>query len=196
MFPKAELKKNDKNARIIIIIVSAIIFIGITILSKVEIGKNMDFNSHIFASLNATINSIVTLMLIAGLIAVKNKKYNTHKNIMKTCIFLSILFLLSYIAHHLFAGETRYGDYDGNGIVSEIEKEKAGQSRYAYLFLLLTHIPLAGIILPVILFTAYRALSGDYTAHKKLARIAWPLWFYVTLSGVIIYLMIEPFYKG
>ena len=195
MFPKPELVKNDKRARIIIIFLSILIFIGITALSQVEVSQSLPFNIHVFATINAWINTTVAICLILALIAVKRKAYNTHKNIMKLCIVLSICFLISYIAHHLFAGETRFGDADMNGIVSADEKLAVGNTRTLYFILLLTHIPLAGIILPLILFTAYRALTGEYTRHKKLARIAWPIWFFVAVSGVIIYWMIRPYYN-
>ena len=108
---------------------------------------------------------------------------------------LSVLFLISYIAHHLLAGETKFGDINHDGIISIDEKALAGNIRMLYYFILITHIPLAAIILPFILFTAYRALTGEYDKHKKLVRITWPVWFYVAVSGVIVYLMISPYYN-
>ena len=117
-----------------------------------------------------------------------------HRNIMMTAMVLSVLFLVSYICHHLFAGETKFGDLDHNGIVTEAEKAAAGSVRMLYYFLLITHIPLAGIILPFILFTAYRALIGEWRAHRRLARITWPIWFYVAISGVLVYILISPYY--
>ena len=95
-------------------------------------------------------------------------------------LILSVLFLVSYIAHHLLAGETKFG---GVGAIKTI-----------YLLILFTHIVLAAIILPFILFTAYRALTADFPAHKKLAKYTWPLWFYVAVTGPIVYLMISPYY--
>ncbi len=189
------IQKNDKKARIFIITVSVIVFAVVAILSKVKLDVELPFNVHMFATIEAVINSLVCICLVAGLIAVKQQNYLLHKRIMVTAIVLSFFFLLSYIAHHVFAGETKYGDLDHNGILSPDEKETAGGIRTLYYFLLLTHIPLAAIILPFILFTAYRALAGDYEKHKKLTRITWPLWFYVAVSGVIIYLMISPYYN-
>ena len=113
---------------------------------------------------------------------------------MLTAIVLSVFFLISYIAHHLLAGDTKFGDIDHNGILSENEKALAGNARIGYYVLLFTHIPLAAIILPFILFTAYRSSIGEYERHKKLARITWPIWFYVAVSGVWVFLMIHPFY--
>lgn len=114
---------------------------------------------------------------------------------MLTAISMSVLFLLSYIAHHLLAGDTKYGDLNHDGIVSLGEKALAGNLRMIYYFILITHIPLAAIILPFILFTAYRALTGEYDKHKRLVRITWPVWFYVAVTGVIVYLMISPYYN-
>jgi putative membrane protein len=191
------LKKNDKTAKRLIIIVSVIVFAAVTVLGKYNLAGQdiLPFNPRIFATLNAFINGTVSILLIAGLLTAKGKNYLTHKNIMLLAMFLSILFLVSYIGHHLFAGETAYGETDGIKGLSEAEKIAAGETRNYYLVLLLTHIPLAGLALPFILWAAYRALTGEYALHKKMVRWVWPVWFYVAVSGVIIYFMISPYYK-
>ncbi len=194
-FPRPVIKKNDLQARILIWAVSIIAFLGIAFLSGAKLNIRVNFDPHIFAAFNAVINSIVAILLVLALIAVKSKRYLLHKRIMLTAIILSVLFLISYVCHHLLSGETKFGDLNHDGIVSLDEKNLAGSLRYVYYFILLTHIPLAGIILPFILFTAYRALSGNYEKHKKLARITWPIWFYVALSGVAVYLLISPYYN-
>lgn len=188
------LKKDDRKARIFILTVSVIVFAAVVVLSKVKVNLELPFNVHVFATANAVINSLVTVCLLAGLIAVKRKNYAGHKRIMMAAIVLSVLFLVSYIAHHLLAGETKFGDLNHNGLLEETERLEAGSIRLVYYFLLLTHIPLAAIILPFILFTAYRALTGEYDKHRKLTRYTWPLWLYVACSGVIIYWMIAPYY--
>lgn len=193
-FPIPVFEKNDRSARMLIWSASIIVFIGIAFLSRVKLNLSLNFDPHIFATINAGINSIVAFLLIAGLITVKSKNYIAHKKIMLAAISLSVLFLISYVCHHLFSGETKYGDLNHDGILSPDEKTLSGSLRYVYYFILITHIPLAGIILPFILFTAYRALSGDYSKHKKLARITWPIWFYVAVTGVVVYLMISPYY--
>jgi putative membrane protein len=192
--PKPVLKKNDKGAKVFIWAVSIIVFMAVAFLTKVKLNANLGFNPHIFAAINAMINSIVAVLLLVALLAVKSKRYLLHKNIMLAAIILSVLFLISYICHHLLTGDTKYGDINHDGILSLDEKTLAGSMRYIYYFILITHIPLAGIILPFILFTAYRALTGDYEKHKKLVRITWPIWFYVAVSGVVVYLMISPYY--
>lgn len=187
--------KNDRRASVLILSFSAIVFVIITFLSRYKLDVKLGFDVHLFAKLNAVINSIVALLLIAGLLAVKRLKYATHKKIMLTAMVFSILFLVSYICHHLFAGETRFGDVDHDGIVTEAEKAAVGSTRMIYYILLGTHIPLAGIILPFILFTAYRGMIGEWAGHRKLARITWPIWLYVAITGVIVYLMISPYYS-
>lgn len=192
--PQPVLKKNEKTARILIWSVSIIVFIGIAVLSGIKLNVQIGFDPHVFATFNAIVNSLVAILLIAALISVKRKNYLLHKKIMITAIILSVLFLISYVCHHLLSGETRFGDLNHDGIVSLDEKVLAGSLRYVYYAILITHIPLAGIILPFILFTAYRALSGDYQKHKKLARITWPIWLYVAVSGVVVYFLISPYY--
>ncbi len=189
------LTKNDKKAKLLIYTVSIVVFAAVFFLSQFKLNVHLGFDVHVFAKANAMINSMVAVLLLAGLFTAKQKKYELHKKIMLTAILLSVLFLLSYIAHHLFAGDTKYGDLNHDGILSVDEKALAGNLRIVYYFILITHIPLAGIILPFILFTAYRALIGEYEQHKKLVRITWPVWFYVAVTGVVVYLMISPYYN-
>ena len=191
---QATLKKNDKKAKLFIFTVSFVVFIAVALLSKFKLNVDPGFDVHVFAMINAIINSCVMLLLGAGLVTALKKMHVWHKRIMLTAICLSILFLVSYIAHHVLAGETKFGDIDHDGILSDDEKFRAGTMRMVYYFILLTHIPLAAIMLPFILFTAYRALTGEYAAHKKLVRFTWPLWFYVAFTGIMVYLMISPYY--
>ncbi len=188
------IAKNDPKAKMLIWIVSIVVFVAVAFLSKYKLDFYPGFNPHLFATVNAVINTMVAILLVGGLFAVKQKKYALHKKLMITAILLSVLFLISYIGHHLLAGDTRYGDSNHDGIVSDIEKLQAGGLRTFYYIILITHIPLAAVILPFILFTAYRALIGEYERHKKLVRITWPIWFYVAISGVIVYYMISPYY--
>ena len=189
------LAKNDKKAKVFIFTVSIVVFAAVVFLSKYKLEADLGFDVHVFAKANAVINSMVAVLLLGGLFAVKQNKYLLHKKVMLTAISLSVLFLVSYIAHHLLAGDTKYGDINHDGMLSVDEKTLAGNMRMFYYFILLTHIPLAAIILPFILFTAYRALTGEYDKHKKLVRITWPVWFYVAITGVIVYLMISPYYN-
>lgn len=188
------LAKNDKQANWLILVFSFVVFAAVVLLSRIKLDVDLGFDVHFFAQLNAFINSIVSLLLLAGLSVVKQGKYQLHKRIMVTALVLSVIFLISYICHHLFAGETKFGDINHDGLVSEAEKALAGSKRILYYIILATHIPLAGIILPFILYTAYRALIGEWPKHIKLARITWPVWLYVSVTGVLVYLLISPYY--
>lgn len=189
------LKKNDKKARLVIFSLSLVVFTAVVFLSKYQLKVNLGFSPHVFALISAVINTAVCVLLIAGLFTIWNKKYLWHKKIMLAAIVLSVFFLVSYILHHLLAGETKFGDTNHDGIISGEEKQIAGNMRFVYYFILATHIPLAAIILPVILFTAYRALTGEYDKHRKLVRITWPIWFYVAITGVIIFCMISIYFE-
>lgn len=194
---EAAWKKNDAKAKRLIIIFSIIVFAAVSALGRYNLAGKVElhFDVHLFALANAIINGTVAVLLLIGLFTAKQKNYLLHKRIMLTAMFLSVLFLVSYICHHLFAGEAIYGDTDGIKGLSDAERATAGTMRTIYLFILATHIPLAGLALPFILFAAYRALTGDYEKHKKLVRYIWPVWLYVAITGVVIYIMISPYYK-
>jgi putative membrane protein len=178
---EASIQKNDKRANVLIILFSIIVFVAVVFLSKIKLEVSLPFNVHLFAKINAVINSAVTFLLLVGLLSVKRGRYALHKKVMMSAMVLSLLFLVSYICHHLFSESTSYGGND--------------TAKYIYYFILITHIFLAGIILPFILYTSYRALIAEWPQHKKLAKITWPIWLYVSVTGVVVYLMISPFYS-
>jgi putative membrane protein len=189
------IKKNDQQAKWLIGIFSVVVLVAVTFLSKFTLVVDLPFDKHIFALVNALLNATVAVLLIAALVAVKQKKYVAHKNIMLTALLLSVLFLVSYIAHHLFAGETKFGDTDHDGIVSVAELALVGNTRGMYFILLATHIILAATSLPFILFTAYRGLTGEFEDHKRKAKRMWPIWFYVAVTGPLVYMLIKPYYN-
>jgi putative membrane protein len=180
LMPEASLKKNDSLARVFILTVSLVVFLAVVILSRVKLNVDLGFDVHVFAAINAVINSIVSFLLVVAYVAVRNKNYLLHKKLMIAAIILSVIFLVSYIAHHLLTGDTRFGG--------------TGSIRIFYFVILITHIFLAAIILPFILFSAYRGLVAEWPAHRKIAKITWPVWLYVSITGVIVYLMIRPYY--
>ena len=189
------LKKNDKQAKLLIGIFSAVVFVAVTFLSKFSLDVELPFDKHIFALANALLNTAVCILLVAALFAVKNGNFQLHKNLMLFAMFLSVLFLVSYIAHHLFAGEAKFGDSNFNGELDAAEAAAVGNTRPFYLILLSTHIILAATSLPFILFTAYRGLTGEYEDHKRKAKRMWPIWFYVAATGPLVYWMIKPYYN-
>lgn len=189
------IQKNDRKANILIWIFSAIVFLAVTILDRIELNVDLGFDPHIFARLSALVNSAVSILLLLALWMVKQKKIQAHKNTMLFTMVLSVLFLVFYIAHHLFTGETKFGDLNHDGVLDSAEISAAGSLRYVYYFIISTHITLAGIVMPFVLFSAYRGLTAEYDKHKKLVRYTFPVWLYVAITGVVVYAMISPYYK-
>ena len=189
------LAKNDSQAKWLIGIVSFVIFTAIVILSRVKIDVDPGFDVHIFALINACINTLVSILLVLGLVAVKTRNFILHKKMMLAAMILSIAFLISYISHHLLAGDTRFGDLNHDNTVDSSELLIVGNTRLIYFVILITHIFLAAVILPFILFTTYRAMVAEWSKHRKLAKITWPIWLYVSVTGVVVYLMISPYYQ-
>ncbi len=128
----------------------------------------------------ATINGLTALLLIVAFLAIKNKNITLHKTLMTTAIGCSIVFLMMYIAYHMTSDSTSYG---GEGVL-----------RYVYFSVLISHILLSIIIIPFVLITYVRAITNNIERHKKIARITFPIWLYVAISGVIVYIMISPYY--
>jgi len=128
----------------------------------------------------ATINGITAIVLILAVRAIKNGNVKVHEYLMKTAIACSVAFLAMYVAYHMTSDSTKFG---GEGII-----------KYVYYFILITHIVLSVIIIPLVLITYVRALAEVFDKHKKIARITFPIWLYVAITGVIVYLMISPYY--
>ena len=142
----------------------------------------------------ATINAITAVLLIIAVIAIKNGKRKLHENLMKTAIACSLAFLLMYVAYHMTSISAVFGDANHNSILEESERATIGFLRIIYLFILVTHISLSVIIIPLVLITYVRALSKRFDKHKKIAKITFPIWLYVAVTGVIVYIMIAPYY--
>ncbi len=139
-----------------------------------------DFNYHLLPLFNAVINGTTFFVLIAGFMAIKNKKIALHRRLMTTAIALSVIFLVSYILFHAATEPTKFG---GEGVVRSI-----------YYFTLLTHIVLSAAVVPLVLISYVRALSERFDKHRKIARITLPIWLYVAFTGVLVYLLIAPYY--
>ena len=167
-----------KKFTIWIWILSIAIPVVVALLFSVKIPgvERLGFLPPIYASINA----LTAVLLVVALIQIKKGNRKTHERIMKLCIVLSALFLLMYVAYHMTSDSTTYG---GEGIL-----------RYVYFVVLLSHIFLSIVVIPFVLITFVRALNGNYKMHKKIARFTFPLWLYVAVSGVIVYLMISPYY--
>lgn len=172
----------EKKFKSLIIIVSVVIPLAVVLLFSIRLkdfGINVEPLSFL-PPIYATINGITALLLILGVIAIKNGNRALHQKLMTSAIACSLVFLVMYVAYHMTAESTKFG---GEGAVKGI-----------YYFLLISHIILSVTIIPLVLFTYVRALSGEFDRHKKLARITFPLWLYVAVTGVVVYLMIAPYY--
>lgn len=161
-----------------IILLSIVIPLAVAVLFVVKIpnATPLPFLPPIYA----TINGITAVLLVIAVMAVKNGKRKLHENLMKCAIGCSLLFLLMYIAYHMTTPSTKFGG--------------EGNIKYVYYFVLLTHILLSVAIIPLVLITYVRALAERFDRHKKIAKITYPLWLYVAVTGVIVYLMISPYY--
>ncbi|HQQ92933.1 MAG TPA: DUF420 domain-containing protein [Bacteroidia bacterium] len=144
--------------------------------------------------LNAILNGTCSLLLVMSLWAIRNKKTEVHKTLNLTAFALSALFLISYVTAHYFISDTRYGDTDHNGSLDAIEKAAVSGSKPFYLILLITHITLAIVVLPMVMMSFYYGLKGQIEKHRKLTRFSYPIWLYVTISGVLVYVFISPYY--
>ncbi len=171
------MEGNKDPYRKLIIALSVILPLAVAVLFRVKIpGYDFSFLPPIYA----TINGLTATLLISAVIAIKNKKRKLHENLMKTCIGLSATFLIMYVIYHMTSDSTPYG---GEGVL-----------RVVYLVILVSHIILSVIVVPFVLFTFSRALSGNFERHKALAKFTFPIWLYVAITGVIVYIMISPYY--
>lgn len=186
---------NESRSLTIIGILSVVIPLAVAVLlfspSKLQVeGGWVDFLPH----LNGVINTATSLALIAGLIFIKQKKIQYHRSAMLVAFVLGALFLVSYVIYHASAESTVFGDLDGNGILDEAEAAELGSSRTVYLIILISHIILAAVVVPFVLLSLYFALSDKIAKHKKIVKFAYPIWLYVSVTGVIVYAMISPYY--
>ncbi|WP_250435174.1 DUF420 domain-containing protein [Hanstruepera flava] len=169
----AESKKYNKW----IVVLSIVIPLVVAAL----FGVRLDMELPVFLPpIYATINAITALVLVLGFISIINGKRKLHEKLMKFAIILSVLFLVMYVAYHMTSDSTQYG---GDGIM-----------RYIYFSVLISHILMSIIIIPFVLITYVRAITNDIERHKKIARYTFPLWLFVAISGVVVYIMISPYY--
>lgn len=146
------------------------------------------------APFHASVNALTALVLIYAFYQIKQKRIEAHRKAIYVAMGLSVLFLLSYVAYHFTTPETLFGDANFDGVVDDGEKAALGGIRTAYLLLLISHISLAGLTLPFILFTFIRAYTNQIERHRKMAKWVFPIWLYVAVTGPICYLMLMPYY--
>lgn len=185
--------KKSKNLRRLIVVLSIIIPLLVAVLFGVKIeGIDLTFLPSIYAGINA----LTAVLLIVALILVKRRKLKLHERVMKICMVLSALFLLCYVAYHMTSNSTVYGDVSGDGILQDAERMAlSSASRLIYFILLISHILLSVAVVPLVLYSFLYGLEGQFEKHKRLTRFTWPIWFYVAVTGVIVYFMISPYYN-
>lgn len=174
----------EKKFSLPIIIISILIPVVVAVLFMIKL---KDFGikvepMHFLPPIYAAINGLTAVLLIAAVIAIKNRKVRLHQTLMSTAIACSLLFLVLYVAYHMTTDSTKFG---GEGAI-----------RYVYFFILLSHIALSIIVIPFVLFSYVRAIGRDFVGHKKLTYYTFPIWLYVAVTGVIVYLMISPYYAS
>ena len=161
-----------------VVVLSIIIPIVVASLFRVRIPNIGPFT--FLPAIYATINAITALVLVLAFIAIRNKNIVRHKRLMTTAIVLSVLFLILYVVYHMTSDST---SYEGDGAI-----------KYIYFFILITHIILSIVVIPFVLITYVRAITNNIERHKKIAKITFPMWLYVAISGVIVYILISPYY--
>lgn len=174
--------ETEKKYRVWIVVLSILIPLVVAGLFSVNL-RDMGFDVEpltFLPPIYATINGLTAVLLVWAVVAIKKGNRRLHEQLMKTCIGCSVAFLCMYLAYHITSDSTPYG---GEGPI-----------RYVYFFILLTHILLSIVIIPLVLITFVRALAERFDKHRKIARITFPIWLYVAISGVIVYLMISPYY--
>jgi len=185
-------KKYNKYIVAVSIVIPVLVGILFAIKLK-DFGINVEPLSFL-PPIYATTNGITAIVLVLAVIAIKNGKRKLHERLMTVAIALSLAFLAMYVAYHMTADSTKFGDLNHDGILDLAETAKIGALRYAYFIILITHILLSIAIIPLVLITYVRALAQRFDRHKKIAKITFPLWLYVAVTGVVVYLMIAPYY--
>lgn len=171
----------NKNLTIPIILISVVIPVGIALLFLIPHPNTpIGFNIKVLPLIEALLNFTTFILLLCSFYFIRHKNVKAHKMCNLTAVGLSVLFLIVYLTFHFLSPQYYFG---GKGVI-----------RYIYFPILISHIVLSAVIVPLVLITLIRALKGNFIRHKKIARITWPLWLWVTISGVIVYIMMAPYY--
>lgn len=173
--PNLQLAKKLNRAAIVL---SGVVVLLVALMGRYKIDTDIDFS--FLPPLYSTMNALAAVSLLFSFYFIKNKNVAAHKKANFTALTLSILFLLGYVLYHITTPSTSYGG--------------EGTMKYIYFFLLISHIILATVTLPFILFTFIRAYTGQIEKHRKMAKWVFPLWLYVAVTGPVVYLMLRPYY--
>ena len=186
-----------KNKPLYIILTVSIVVVGLVGLLLFTTSK-LDIDApwlRYLPTFHACLNALTAFCLVLGLVYVKKGEIELHRNMMTVSFILGAIFLLSYVTYHASQDSTIFGDVNGDSILSESESVLVASSRLIYIILLLSHIGMSILVIPFVLFAFYYALDKNFVAHKKVVKWTWPIWFYVSVTGVLVYLMISPYYQ-
>ena len=187
-------KALEKRLNILAVVISIVVLALVMLMRNDNFKIRTDIDFSFLPPFHSSLNALAAVALIFALYFIKYKNMKAHRNAIYTALVLSGLFLLSYVVYHFTSDAVKFGDANFDGVVDEAEKAAVGSTRVIYLLLLITHVTLAGVILPFILLTFNRAFTNQFARHKKIARWVYPLWLYVAITGPICYLMLRPFY--
>ena len=180
------------NILVWILTIAVLGLVGMMRTVKIPIPDHFDLS--VLPGLHAFLNTFAALFLIGAILAIKKGRAVLHQKCIYFAMACSLIFLLSYVCYHFTTPATVYGDLDGNGLLSDLEREQAGYTRIFYLVILLTHIALAAISFPFILSSLCLALTNQFDKHKKLTRWVFPIWLYVAITGPLVYFLLQPYY--
>ncbi|MCB0706392.1 MAG: DUF420 domain-containing protein [Saprospiraceae bacterium] len=189
--PNLKLAKNLNRLAIVVSVV-VLLLVGVMRRVKITIPESVDLS--MLPALHSILNSLTALLLILALYYIRRKEVLRHRRTIYLALTCSALFLISYVAYHITTPETIYGDINGDGLVDAGELALLGSSRTIYLILLLSHISLAAVSFPLILFTFIRGFTWQVDKHRKMARWVYWIWLYVAITGPICYFMLKPYY--
>ena len=192
MNTKHAAPKNKYNIWIWIVSIAIPVAVAILFTVRVPGVERMGFLPPIYASVNA----LTAVFLIMALFQIKKGNRVAHENIMKICIGLSLVFLVLYVVYHATSDSTIFGDTNLDGELSSAENSSIESFKYIYYFILISHILLSIGVIPFVLVTYVRAVLGKFEMHRKIARITFPIWLYVAVTGVIVYFLISPYYPA
>lgn len=184
----------EKGLKFLLWVVSVVVLLLVGAMRQYKLPVPDGWDVGFLPGVNALLNGLTAVALIFSLVFIKRGQVVRHRNANAVALGLSVMFLLCYVVYHFTTPEVIFGDSDQNGILSAAESAAVAGLRPWYLLILFSHIGLAGILLPFILLTTLRALVGKYALHRKMARVVWPLWLYVAITGPVVFLMLRSYY--
>ncbi|MFT4750697.1 MAG: putative membrane protein [Neolewinella sp.] len=184
----------ERTLKILIWAVSAAVLLLVVAMRRYTLPVPDAWDVGFLPAVNATLNTLTAVALVFSLYFIKKKNVVAHRSANGAALGFSVLFLLCYVVYHFTTPEVKFGDIDHDGLLSVTESAAVAGTRPVYLMILLSHIALAAILLPFILLNTLRALAGKYELHRKMARVVWPLWLYVAITGPVVYLMLRVYY--